>query len=377
MSFAISPEISAEPAGFSWLRRVDQALRELSQRVTLLGAATPRNAREERSRLQALAERRRAAVPMWRYAALDLGEVRRRLEAIADALVRVRAAGDAPLVGLYEAKVRELELEARICECVGREKAGVLAAQRFASFGVDLAAGAERLAAWWIGSAAVPTWERTVPTDDETNPDSLLSLMRHEVGRRRIPFAVVVHPQLSALAATGNQTILIAASRRIAVDAARRTVMHEVEGHVLPRVRAAKSAIGLFALGTARGADEQEGYALVLEDRHGFLTAIRQRELAGRYLAVRAMREGAPFAEVVQNLVADGIPPRDAVVMAERAFRASDGTFPGLGRERVYLESYLRVRAHIAQTPEDEAVLASGQLALETLDTLRPYAATG
>ena len=58
--------------------------------------------------------------------------------------------------------------------------------------------------------------------------------------------------------------------------------------------------------------------------------------------------------------------------MAERAFRGGDGSSPGLGRERVYLESFVRVRAHLAAHPDDEAVLASGQIALEAIETLRP-----
>ena len=87
------------------------------------------------------------------------------------------------------------------------------------------------------------------------------------------------------------------------------------------------------------------------------------------------MQHGAGFAEVVRGLTRGyDIAPHDAVVMAERAFRGSDGSFPGLGRERVYLPSYLRVRAHLEQRPEDESVLASGQVALGAIEALRSYA---
>jgi hypothetical protein len=38
------------------------------------------------------------------------------------------------------------------------------------------------------------------------------------------------------------------------------------------------------------------------------------------------------------------------------------------------LESFVRVRAHLATWPEHEHVLASGQIAVEALGTLRPFA---
>lgn len=357
----------------AWLRQVDPLLRELSQRVTLLGAATPTNAREERVRLQGLAASGKVAVPAWTYVPRDMSTLRRQLDAIASALHESRGE---PLADLYLARVQEWRLEARLCECVGTPEASSLAAHRFTSFDAETAAAADRLSEEWL---AAPSPADELPDhfleSDAEHPDSLLSLLRAEIGRRRVPFAVVVHPHLSALAATGHRTVLVAAGRRISAETAHRTVLHEIEGHVLPRARAAQARLALFSIGTARSADEQEGYALCLEDRHQFLTSSRRRELAGRYLAVRSMRQGATFVDVVRQLDGAGIDPRDAVVMAERAFRGSDGTFPGLGRERVYLESYLRVRAHLAAAPDDEAVLASGQLALDAVDALRPWCA--
>ncbi|WP_394842485.1 DUF1704 domain-containing protein [Pendulispora brunnea] len=355
----------------AWLRQVDPLLRELSQRVTLLGAATPANAREERVRLQALAASGKDAVPAWEYVPRDMSVLRRQLDAVASALREVQTE---PLADLYMARVQEWRLEARLCECVGTQEAGSLAARRFASFDDDTEAAADSLAESWMEGSG-PESEGDLLETDSPAPESLLSLLQAEIGRRRIPFAVVVHPHLSALAATGHRTVLVAAGRRISPETAHRTVLHEIEGHVLPRARAAHAPLALFSVGTARSSDEQEGYALFLEDRHHFLSPSRRRELAGRYLAVRGMRQGATFVEVVRYLAGAGIDPRDAVVMAERAFRGSDGTFPGLGRERVYLESYLRVRAHLDEAPDDEAVLASGQLALDAVETLRPWCA--
>jgi hypothetical protein len=48
-----------------------------------------------------------------------------------------------------------------------------------------------------------------------------------------------------------------------------------------------------------------------------------------------------------------------------------------IGRERVYIEAFLRVRDHLAQKPTDEAVLTSGQVSLEAVPTLAPYIRRG
>jgi hypothetical protein len=86
------------------------------------------------------------------------------------------------------------------------------------------------------------------------------------------------------------------------------------------------------------------------------------------------MLAGATFAEVALALVdAHGVEAAEAVVVAERVFRGSDGKGQGLGRERVYLESFLRVRTWLDARPEDEAVLAAGQLAVDSIDALRPF----
>jgi hypothetical protein len=66
-----------------------------------------------------------------------------------------------------------------------------------------------------------------------------------------------------------------------------------------------------------------------------------------------------------------GVEVTEAVIVTERAFRGSDGTFPGLGRERVYLESFLRVGSHLTAHPEDERVLAAGQISVDAAATVR------
>jgi len=213
-----------------------------------------------------------------------------------------------------------------------------------------------------------------MPSDD---PDarSLLSRMKAAVGNLRLPFTVVAAPTLAPLAATGDRVILVATGRAVTEEDARRTVLHEIEGHARPRARALHASSALFGAGTARGIDDQEGRALLLEDRAGLLGLSRRRQLAARHRAVEGMLDGGPFAEIASDLVdTHGLDAADAVVVAERAFRGSDGRRPGLGRERVYLESLVRVRAHLTSHPEDERLLESGQVAVDAIEALRPFA---
>jgi hypothetical protein len=199
--------------------------------------------------------------------------------------------------------------------------------------------------------------------------------MREAVGRLRLPFTVIATPSLASLAATGERVILVAAGRLVADEDATRTVLHEIEGHARPRARSLQASSGLFRAGTERGVDDQEGWAVLLEQRAGLLGARRRRQLAARHRAVEAMLDGASFADVASALVHEhGLVAADAIAVSERAFRGGDGTHAGLGRERVYLEAFVRVRAHLARRPRDEAVLAAGQIGVDAVDALRRFA---
>ena len=288
---------------------------------------------------------------------------------------RLERAGDDALAPLYASRARELALE-RASAAAGTARFGNSRANAW-SFGPASSAEADRLTATWLAEPVATADDGAdAMASDAAHPASLLSRMRDAVLRADLPFTVLVEPRLFALAATGPRTILIAPGRTISDEAARRTVLHEVQGHAVPRVRAARTTEVLFALGSARGIDEQEGYALVLEDRHGFLGPHRRRELAARYAAVRAMREGASFEEVFAQLTREhALDVEGALLLAERAFRGGDGRREGLGRERVYIESYVRVRAHLGRAPGDEPTLASGQLSLDAVPALRDRAA--
>src|SRR5262249_6655339 len=146
----------------------------------------------------------------------------------------------------------------------------------------------ERAARAWIAEESEPE-NGPLRTSDGPEPESLASRMRAELGALRAPFVVDVRRDLASLAATGERAVFGAAGREVSDADVMRTVLHEVSGHVMPRVRAAGLVPFIFRIGTARGTDDQEGYALVLEERAGLLGARRRRILAARHLACAAM----------------------------------------------------------------------------------------
>ncbi len=352
---------------------IEKLLIRASREVQVLAALAPLDASEERTRLAGALTSGGPLRPRWRYAAVAHDELRRALEA-AERLLEGDAS-DHPLAPVHLARVRELLLEAGICAAAGTPAVASLARLRFAPHDAASERQASALCAAWLAEPAPPAGEASERiASDDPDPRSLLSCLRAEVGRLRLPFAVVVQKALAPLAATGDQVILVAPGRAMTEDDVARTVLHEIEGHARPRARAMQAPLALFRVGTARGVDEQEGLALLIEQRHDRLGAGRRRMLAARHRTVEAMHAGATFGDAATSLVRDhGLDAEGAVLVAERAFRGGDGVTPGLGRERVYLESFVRIRAHLAEHPGDERVLSAGQVSLDALGAMAPY----
>ncbi len=308
-------------------------------------------------------------MPRWTYAPRPHESLRRAL----DTAVETIEQGDGtPVERLYAARARELSLEAAMCACVGTVEVSRLARERFATE-EDTARTASALCTAWLGEPNPSPSEAHIASDDP-DPRSLLSQMRAAVGSLRLPFTVVATPWLAPLAATGERVILVTTDRLVPAEDAERTVLHEIEGHARPRARAMQASSALFRIGTARGIDDQEGRAVWLEERAGMLGPRRRRQLAARHRAVETMLDGASFADVAEALIEEhDIDAAEAAIIAERAFRGGDGTHPGLGRERVYLESLVRVRQKLTLRPQDDDVLAGGQIAIEAIEALRPF----
>jgi hypothetical protein len=162
--------------------------------------------------------------------------------------------------------------------------------------------------------------------------------------------------------------VYVASDRLLNEDAARRTVIHEIEGHVLPRLAAAQTKLGIFASGTRFGSDDQEGRALCIEDEAEMLGVARRIELARRHLACRMVGAQASFLDTVHVLSGLDTPLGDALRITARAHRGG-----GLAREQVYLPAMLRVR-EARQDADIDNVLATGRVSVPAAATLRAWA---
>lgn len=365
----------------AWVSGADKALTLAAGQIRLIRAVTPSNVDSERALLEESFRRGVARLPKWRYDPQPVPpELPRALEALAEFLDK-----EPPLGPIYAARARELCLEAAIVEATGTPRLTALAKERFLDPSAGAREDAERsdaMALAWTSDVLFSNGdgsdrrgepegegtkeERSIRTCDESDPRSLVSRMNAEVGKRRLPVRVSVHAGMASLAATGDGVILVAERKWLAPRDVERTVLHEIEGHALPRARAARAPIALFAIGTARGIDDQEGRAIAIEESAGFLDRARRFELACRHLAARATHDGADFVDVVALLQKRHASIEDALRIAARVQRGGLAG-GGLSREVVYLASRCKL-ARLAAGPDGrkiEDVMRGGRVAAD------------
>lgn len=345
-----------------WVCRATAALAQAGAQVRVIASNTPVNLRRELDRLARVWPATGGETARFEYdAGPDHADLRRALEELASELEKIGGLGE-----IYAARARELAEEAALCESAGKPGLWAAARRRYAPRDAFDAQADATAATWLDERAEAAPMEEPVRSDDETKPGSLVSRMRQELGRRRLPLRVIVNRNLASLAATGDGFVHVVADRALSRRDVERTVLHEVDGHVVPRIASSAARVGIFGLGTARGSDDQEGRALALERSAGFLDYGRRRELALRHTAARSVERGAEFVATVRLLLSRGAPLHDALRIAARAHRGG-----GLGREAVYLPALLRVEAAIARDQTIDEVLAAGRVAVDTAPALR------
>ena len=276
----------------------------------------------------------------------------------------------AALEMLCAERARELALEAALCAAVGtpRRRGARTRALRTGPT-ARCAQEASRACAHVARGSRTQVDRRGAIASDDPDPRSLLSRLRAEVGRLRLPFAVVVQPALAPLAATGRprRSSWRPAGRRPREDVAR-TVLHEIEGHALPRARAQRGVARCSCASARRGASTTRRGARCCSRsaRRLLCDRRRRRMLAARHRAVEAMRRrrhvrrrarDAARARSRRSSRADAVVLRRARLPRRRRRRTRAS-----GRERVYLESLVRVRAHLARTPTTRRCSQAGQV---------------
>jgi hypothetical protein len=355
------------PRAPRWAARATRALSEAGARVRVIAANTPVNLQRELGRLEQAWRAGGASAPSFVYERSGgLSGLRRELDALAESL-----AGRGELGQIYAARARELADEASLCEEAGGPGLWPAARRRYARRD-RFDALSDTTADAWLGEGPAGPGpadeEAPFRSDDEAARGSLVRRMREEIGRRRLPLRVVVKDNLASLAATGEGFVQVIAGRRLTRRDVERTVLHELAGHAEPRFLAAAAPVGIFAVGTARGSDDQEGRALALERGRGFLDLGRRREIALRHVAARSVEGGAPFVDTVHLLAGRGATLQAALRIAARVHRGG-----GLGREAVYLPALLRVEEALARDRGLDEVLRVGRVSVDAAPALRVW----
>ena len=340
-------------------QNTQQLLRRAEAEIRLIDRAQPLNAVIEREALIVDWGAGRQRAPRFEYAPRpDLGLLRTALEATVSAIGGLGALGAA-----YAARALELATEAEAAESVATPEFLRLCARRYPlDFSADgLAAGA--WAARWIAAPDdAPT--KLHRSDDRSDPGSLLCAL--ERATEGLPVRVQVRPNQAAAAAVGEGFVGVRPGLWHSRDTVTRIVLHEIEGHVRPRVLAQREALGLFRVGSAKSGDDEEGRALLLERGAGVLEGARRRELARRHIAASRVREGAAFEDVVLELLGLGQDSTSAVEAGCRAYRGG-----GLGREAVYLVSLARVARAFDAEPELESYFEHGRVSVDAARVCR------
>ncbi|HEX2873971.1 MAG TPA: tyrosine/phenylalanine carboxypeptidase domain-containing protein [Polyangiaceae bacterium] len=341
---------------------VARRLEHLETQVALLDRVRPLNLTSELARLTRAFEAGQKPPPSFVYGPRPvLAALRSELSSLSTSL----AAGE-PEQRLLSERAQELELEAALGEHVGEPEFDELARRRFPL--PDQPAATRKLAELFASAPGSPNDAETAgilhDSGDPRDPHSLWSQLARLLEAERLAVRLEIVVGLVSLAAVANGVVRVRAGARLSERAARRIALHEVEGHVRPRVNAQLLG-GVFSAGSARASQDEEGRAILLEERAGLLDAERRRELARRYFAVESLRDGAEFWDTVSLLGQRGAPLTAAVELASRVHRGG-----GLGRESIYLVGYQRVAAALGQRPELEQVLRSGRVTLDAAEVL-------
>jgi uncharacterized protein (TIGR02421 family) len=355
------------------LHEFEAKLGVVARAVRLLPAVTARNAAVERVRLQAQLEAGEWPVPRFVYAPPRPCQTSLRW---LDQL-RLEAA-QLPGGRLYVAKLDELELDVALLASLGDPRlVQPLAARRFGTGDevVQLEQGSVSLLEYsqrLLLGRALRREKKTIPADAPVGQLCLRALIERVAQAAGLTVSVRVEPNLTAGAASGDQTVYVA-DRRFSRREAWRLALHEVLGHLTSAANGRAQPLCLLEWGTAFSFADQEGVALCVEHEFGLLDRGRLRCLAGRVLATRSMHAGASFGETATLLYREhGFAAAESVAIAERAHRGG-----GVARDAGYLLGFLRVREAIqrGETTLDE--LRMGRIDLAALPETRELLRAG
>ena len=342
------------------LLRAASALAQAENRIRLLDRAVPLNLSSERERLRRARRTGDVLEPSFEYAPFaEASELRAGLERLAAEL----GSGD-PLEALFGERAAELALEAALADALGTASFASLAKERFPAATNDERQPVRALLEA-LESARREEPEGPRVAADSPDPCSLVRVLERRLRESGASARIELRAELGSVAAAGDGVIYVRRGTRLSAAESERIALHELEAHVLPRQRARREPNPIFSVGTRGASEDEEGRALLLEERAGLQGWERQQELLLRHRAAELVRSGASFPESVRALDGLGVEPERALDLALRAHRGG-----GLSREIVYLPALVRVKRAFSREPELEGWLERGRVSLAAARTL-------
>jgi hypothetical protein len=347
--------------------RAVEALLLAEKQIRLLERVRPLRLSIELERLVSIWNEGREPVPQLCYAPVpDLSRLRRGL-----ALLIERSSELGPYGPWFESRALEFALDAAMVEGVGTPAFGAIAMKRFPLPLAGEAVRVDSLVGEWASVEELDDTSRLYRSDDSFEPNSLYSIIQEKLREVGLTATIQLEKDLSSVAAVGDNTVSIRIGAQLSVRQSRRVAVHEVLAHLIPRKNAQLSS-GLLKCGSAGSDADEEGRAILIEERSTFMDAVRKQELTFRHLACVWSRHGADFVQVIRGLRERGASVSNAVVIALRCFRGSarancsnDIGLGGLGREIVYLPAYLRIKEAFAASPNLEYWFERGRTSLK------------
>ncbi|HSC88004.1 MAG TPA: tyrosine/phenylalanine carboxypeptidase domain-containing protein [Polyangiaceae bacterium] len=354
------------------LGAIEERLLEAERRIDLLGRCTPGNFQRELE----LARADVARAVQFEYAPLpDWSRVSELFDRAEEALSRNF---EGVVARLLIERIGELRCEVGLLDMRGRPELSVWARRRYPAHAQDEEAARQLAEEWLAGAGGAESdgagWDGADSNGVEsTSSESTETVELLEFARTHPSVSAlgvsVFERDMPSLAAVSDEALLVRRGARVTRPEAERVLLHELYGHLAPRQRA-RAEGPPFRLGTRGCSEEEEGRALLLEQRAGLLLAARRVELAARHLAVDWTWDGATLAEVRARLQSRGVGAEVALRSGLRALRGGSGRSPGMGRERIYLLAYLRVKQAFEQRPELERWFERGRLSLSGIAEL-------
>jgi uncharacterized protein (TIGR02421 family) len=256
--------------------------------------------------------------------------------------IPVERTEDPALASLFQAKRRELELEARMLMDRGRDTFVATSLELYGGVDQSLVEAAEELLGLARAGDGPPA------TDGVVGARALADLARLEIGHYRrtwpaLDADVQVRDDLPGLI-TSEGNVLVGRRLRVPARRVEALLQHEIGTHVLTHANGRAQPLQLLQVGLPGAEETQEGLAVLAEYLVGGLTRDRLALLAARVIAVERLVAGAGFVETFGHLCdGHGLEPATAFRVAMRVYRGG-----GLTKDAIYLRGLNAVLGHLA-----------------------------